>query len=273
MISAPSSPIGPAWRAWSRVELYELLPPDRAVLIRRPLEKREWLLASPLRASDLAVAAAGTPASRPARRPSAADAPASRLGYYNAGFLSNLHDGGTWSGLPATPTARRPRPLLLVHDSEAPYCPSTARRTTVRRGPRRNEPVDGHAAARSGQARTRHPAAIRRNCLTARHPLDYHFTTFSHHNSFWPLDPEPTPQPHNKSLNVWNSTPLNLSFVDHHKLPMSPAYRAAVVASGGGATIYEAIRDHLGYRLEVRGTPTAGHLPLHLPARTLDARP
>ena len=68
---------------------------------------------------------------------------------------------------------------------------------------------------------------------------------------------EPTPQPHNKSLNVWNSTPLNLSYVDHHKLPMSPAYRAAVVASGGGATVYEYIRDHLGYRLEVHGTPTA----------------
>ena len=29
-------------------ELYHLLPADRAVLIRRPLEKREWLLASPL---------------------------------------------------------------------------------------------------------------------------------------------------------------------------------------------------------------------------------
>lgn len=92
--------------------------------------------------------------------------------------------------------------------------------------------------------------------LSALPYRQHHFTTFSHHNSFWPLDPEPTPQPHNKSLNVWNSTPLNLSFVDYHKLPMSPSYRAAVVASGGGATVYEYIRDHLGYRLEVRGTPT-----------------
>ena len=32
--------------------------------------------------------------------------------------------------------------------------------------------------------------------------FQHHYTTFSHHNSFWPLDTEVNPDPKNKSLNV-----------------------------------------------------------------------
>jgi hypothetical protein len=89
----------------------------------------------------------------------------------------------------------------------------------------------------------------------------HHYTTFSHHNSFWPLDPEntttATSSMYNKSINQWMVTPLNMSVVDAHRLPMSPSYRAAVAATGDAATIYDYIRDHLGYRLEFSAPPSA----------------
>jgi hypothetical protein len=76
----------------------------------------------------------------------------------------------------------------------------------------------------------------------------HHYSVFSHHNSFWPLDDEATPTPMNKSLNRWMAVPLNTSFVEHYQLPIGPVYLAAAP----NRTIYEYIRDHLGYRIELQ---------------------
>ena len=61
----------------------------------------------------------------------------------------------------------------------------------------------------------------------------------------------------NKSINHWRATPLDLGFLAAHRLPISDSYRAAVAASAGAATIYDYIRDHLGYRLEFSTAPRA----------------
>jgi hypothetical protein len=221
-------------------ELYELLPPDRSVLIRRPIEKRTWLLSAPLPASDpyaaywngFGIANAGTVGSQKAY---------ARLGYYNAGFLSNPHDGGTWSGLPEDQVPDARDPYFAYMTQESAYVP-----------------IDGEAywgtpnPAKNRSLVTGHAAALRF--------FQHHYTTFSHHNSFWPLDQENTSSApggsQNKSLNTWMQTPLNVSFIDAHKMPMSASYRAAVVKAGSGATVYEYIRDHLGYRFEFVGTPS-----------------
>jgi hypothetical protein len=68
-----------------------------------------------------------------------------------------------------------------------------------------------------------HSAALR----MTRHS----YRTFSHHNSFWPIDtegncpqPKGKPQPQNKSLNTWYHTALDASFIREQKLPMTDAY-------------------------------------------------
>ena len=56
---------------------------------------------------------------------------------------------------------------------------------------------------------------------------EHSYNTFSHHNSYWPLDTEATPVPWNKSINVWYNTSLNYSFVEEQMLPMTEACEPA----------------------------------------------
>lgn len=79
--------------------------------------------------------------------------------------------------------------------------------------------------------------------------FQHHYTTFSHHNSFWPIDTEDNGNPTNKSLNVWTQTPLNVDFVRANRMPITDAYAAAALTEH--KTVYHYIRDHLGYRLEL----------------------
>ena len=155
------------------IELYNLLPPDRAVLIRRPLEKREWLLASPLPASDGALARRWNSFGVATAAAVGSDAPASRLGYYNAGFLSNLHDGGTWSGLPADQPPDDRDPYFSYMTAEAPYLPIDGEAYYGTPWPAKNRSlVDGHAAAlRFAQAR-RFYAVLQRNSAQLSHQTD-----------------------------------------------------------------------------------------------------
>jgi hypothetical protein len=229
-------------------ELYTLLPKDRSVLIRRPYQKRNWLLSNPLPKSDpnaalwhFSVADAASVGSKQAH---------SRMGFYNAGFLSNREDGGTWSSHTLVGDVPDDRdPYFQYMTQESPFVPIDGEAYWGTPNPMKNRSlVEGHAAALRF--------------------FQHHYNTFSHHNSFWPLDPENTTGPgsstKNKSLNQWMVTPLNLTFIDEHKLPISNAYRTAVAsasAAGDGATIYEYIRDHLGYRLEFSTAPTVALAP------------
>ena len=205
-------------------------PVDRFVLIRKSLEKMEWLLDAtprPLPAAAALPAAAGY-----TWAPTVVDTEtahtlhaASRLGLYNAGFLSTTSDGGTFS----PPVDNRNRwfrymtleaPFLAV-DGECYYgtpWPSKGRLL-----------VDGTNAS--------------------RRMTEHRYTTFSHHNSFWPLDDEASPTPKMKSINHWQITPLDLNVVANERLPVSPAYLRS--ARDHSVSVYDYIRDHLGYRLEI----------------------
>ena len=202
-------------------ELFAFLPSDRFVLQRKPTMKRN-LLSTELPPADGLLFAEKW--NRPFALAGSGQEPASRIGFYNAAFQSTTDDGGEKAyGTPGCPDemyVSRETPFVAM-DGECYYgtpWPSKGRLL-----------VDGHAAA------LRH----------RRH----HFTTFSMHNSFWPLDTEQSPTPKNKSINVWMQTPLDLDFVALHKLPISPAYAAA--AQDKGRTVFEYIRDHLGYRIEL----------------------
>ena len=106
-------------------ELYTLLPPDRAVLVRRPYQKRNWLLGTALPPSDPDAArwngAGGGFAVADAAGVGSQRAP-SRLGLYNAGFLSNPQDGGTWSDVAAFPVDDRD-PYFRYMTAESPFVP------------------------------------------------------------------------------------------------------------------------------------------------------
>ena len=114
-------------------------------------------------------------------------------GYYNAGFLSNLHDGGTWSGWADQPDDRDP-----PRRSGASY----SRRTTLRR-------------AEKPQPRRR---TWRRSAGAARRfYVEVGWLIPSHNSSRANSRPRPRRrrQPPT-SLNVWK-TPTTTA-----KLPMSP---------------------------------------------------
>ena len=83
----------------------------------------------------------------------------------------------------------------------------------------------------------------------SRRMTEHRYTTFSHHNSFWPLDDEASPTPKMKSINHWQITPLDLNVVANERLPVSPAYLRS--ARDHSVSVYDYIRDHLGYRLEI----------------------
>jgi hypothetical protein len=80
------------------------------------------------------------------------------------------------------------------------------------------------------------------------------YNTFSHHNSYFPLDTEATPTPHNKSINVWMGERLDVSYLKEQRLPITEAFEAESNRTNG--TVYDYIREHLGYRLEL-STATA----------------
>ena len=256
-------------------QLYELLPPDRMVLIRTPSEKVSCTLQHadigpyspcchccpqygclpgpiPGRADDVASMAKiqrsypnftwGVVDSRTAHTQLAF----ARLGYYNSGFMAGDNprtDGGTWSEQyhsdPRNPwfSYMGVESAYLQMDGEmfGQYGDDT----------KGNRGVDGHNASKRFR--------------------DHHYTTFSHVNSWAPIDGGPQCSgrpgcPLNLSMNVWEHTALRFAYLDEWSLPISPAYlaeakRQTTVVDGklcsATKTVYDYIGDHLGYRFEL----------------------
>jgi hypothetical protein len=147
-----------------------------------------------------------------------------RLGQYNAAFLSSAGDAGVFK-----PADMR-SPWFAYFSREAPFVAVDGEMYFGTPWPAKQRLlVEGHQAA--------------------SRMTEHHYRTFSHHNSYWPIDTEATPQPQNKSLNTWYHTRLNTSFIREQKLPLTDAYANASALRNG--TVYEYIRDHLGYRLEL----------------------
>ena len=74
---------------------------------------------------------------------------------------------------------------------------------------------------------------------------EMHLTTLSLVHGFSGLDGGAHPD-HNETIDAWMRTPLNLTRLYLDKLPVSPFYAAS------NHTGFEYLRDHLGYRLELR---------------------
>jgi hypothetical protein len=154
-----------------------------------------------------------------------------RLGHYNAAFMSTTGDAGVFK-----PAADMRSPWFAYFSREAPYVA-----------------VDGEMyygtpwPAKQRLLVEGHEAAVRM--------MQHSYRTFSHHNSYWPIDTEATPHPENKSLNTWIHTPLDVHFIREEQLPITDAY--ANESANRNGTIYEYIRDHLGFRLELQSATAA----------------
>ena len=222
-----------------------ILPPDRQVLIRKGDEKLHLLQGTPFAhciesdghkicsglEAERRDASAGEPQLDPRWQYGVVDSGSAnsqlafaRLGHYDASFMSTKGDGGTFD--PSDMRDRwfaffaREAPFVAV-DGEMYYgTPWPAKQRLL---------VEGHEAA--------------------LRMVQHSYNTFSHHNSYYPLDDENTPTPRNKSLNIWMQTRLNVSWLRQHQLPITDAFAAASEQTDG--TVYTYIREHLGYRLEL----------------------
>lgn len=252
-------------------QLYELLPPDRMVLIRTPSQKVGCALQHadvgpyspcchccpqygclpgliPGPAED-AASMANLSSRYPDFHWGVVDAATAhsqkafaRLGYYNAGFMAGENpktDGGTWS---EEGHSKEANPWFNYMTRESAYLM-----------------IDGEMFGQYGWDDKGNVGVTGHNA--SKRLRDHHYTTLSHVNSWAPIDGGPwQPGSLNLSMNVWEQTPLNFEFLEEHSLPISPAYlaeakRQTLVFDGKlcsrTKTVYDYIGDHLGYRLEL----------------------
>jgi hypothetical protein len=146
--------------------------------------------------------------------------PAARIGFNNDGFLAGKTCGGTWTeapffsnpGNPEFDTMTAESPYLMV-DGELFYSDQAG-------------PVDGLQA-------------MQRLRL-------HHYTSLSLMHSYSEREGKPF------SIDRWMTEPLTEAQVTAAKLPLSDQYFRDVYGQALPRTVFEYIRDHLGYRLELQ---------------------
>jgi hypothetical protein len=152
------------------------------------------------------------------------DHPAARIGYHNDGLLAGATDGGTFGR-----ASLRDRDFLQIY-RESPFvlCDGElfwSDRGWPDRGPGAN-PVDGWQAAQRMRL--------------------HHYTTFSltHSNSEF--------EGRAYSIDRWKRTRLTRRQVVADKMPLSEGYFENTAGQSVTRTVFDYIRDHLGYRIELQ---------------------
>jgi len=151
--------------------------------------------------------------------------PAARIGFNNDGFLAGKTCGGTW---PEAPHFSNPgNPEFDYMTEESPYVS-----------------VDGELfwADQGGQIDGLQ-AAVRMRL--------HHYSSFSLAHSYSEREGKPY------SIDDWMETPLTFAQVREAELPLSLTYFTDANGDVVDRTVFEYIRDHLGYRFELR----SAHFP------------
>jgi len=157
--------------------------------------------------------------------------PAARIGFHNDGFLAGDTDGGTW---PEAPYHGGPgNPEFDYMTDESPYIPVDGELFWSDQGGK----IDGLRAAERMRL--------------------HHYTTFSLAHSYSEREGAPY------SIDDWTKTEITEDQVRERNLPLSDGY----FESDGGQRVlrtqFEYLRDHLGYRIELR----SAKLPRSIRAR------
>eukprot|EP00759_Apiculatamorpha_spiralis_P039090 PhF_6_TR37933/c0_g1_i2/m.56709 len=224
-----------------RREIAMLLPPSRFVQVRVPSYKSEKVLRPnppppgfnwTFDVVNAATAFMG-------------DNPVARIGYDDDGFLQCNNDGGTWQMLFPTEDGSLVDYGFTYMTMESPYV-SVDGEMFWMSGIDYNV-VDGHSAA--------HRLRMQ------------HYTTLSHAHGYFPIGFSSSSsrlQQQQESINLWMVTPLNVTYVSTWQLPIEPEYFQAAHDPTKNITIYDYIRDHLGYRIR------ASRATIHLRKNSLD---
>ncbi len=146
--------------------------------------------------------------------------PSARIGFNNDGFLAGETCGGTWTEPPLFSNPGNPEFDYMTR--ECPYVP-----------------VDGELfwSDLGGQIDGLR-AAVRLRL--------HHYSSFSLAHSFSEREGKPY------SIDTWMQSPLSLVQAQEAKLPISDGYFEDADGEVVDRTPFEYIRDHLGYRIELR---------------------
>jgi len=148
------------------------------------------------------------------------DLPAARIGFHNDGFLAGRTCGGTWVEEPLFSNPGNPEFDYMT--AECPYLPVD--------GELFWSDIDGQVAG--------FPAAVRMRF--------HHYTSFSLAHSYSGHEGKAF------GVDVWMKTPITAEQAREAKLPVSDGYFEDAEGQPAPRTVFEYIRDHLGYRLELQ---------------------
>ncbi|MDQ1256741.1 MAG: hypothetical protein QG656_1341, partial [Candidatus Hydrogenedentes bacterium] len=147
-------------------------------------------------------------------------APAARIGFNNDGFLAGETCGGTWTEAPLFSNPGNPEFDYMTRES--PYVAVDGELFWADQGGK----IDGLRAA-------------------VRMRL-HHYSSFSLDHSYSGREGK------RFSIDDWMATPLTAAQVSEAQLPLSDGYFQDAVGGEMARTPFEYIRDHLGYRIELR---------------------
>jgi len=146
--------------------------------------------------------------------------PAARIGYHDDGFLANKTDGGTW---PEPPHFANPgNPEFDYMTRESPYVAVDGELFWADQG----GAIDGLRAAA-------------RLCLQ-------HYASLSLTHAYSGYEGK------RFSIDQWMETPMTADDTRRLNLPISDGYFTDGTGRPAARTVFEYIRDHLGYRIELQ---------------------
>lgn len=146
--------------------------------------------------------------------------PAARVGFHNDGFLAHNTCGGTWTEPPLFSNPGNPEFDYMT--AESAWLPVDGELFWSDLG----NPVDGLRAAMRMRL--------------------HHYSSFSLAHSYSGQEGKPY------SIDTWMKTPITKEQVIEAKLPLSDGYFEDLDGNSVSRTQFDYIRDHLGYRIELR---------------------
>ncbi len=146
--------------------------------------------------------------------------PAARVGFHNDGFLAGKTCGGTWLEKPFFSSPGNPEFDYMT--AESPYLP-----------------VDGELFWSDIDGRVDGFKAAERMRL-------HHYSSFSIAHSYSGMEGKTL------GIDAWMKTPMDAAQASEARLPLSDGYFEDHEGRPVTRTLFEYIRDHLGYRIELQ---------------------
>lgn len=196
--------------------LLDILPSDRTMVLRYPRHKNTYIMRQGKRQSYQPITESEAHTTRPE----------ARLGFSDHGFMVGQNDAATF--------APRPSKDYDYMSQESLFLPMDGELFWVWNRPYGVKKDNGYEAI--------------------KRLWEHHYTLFSyaHNNSEYEGWAHKKKLGARYSLNEWKNDSLDINFLKMNYLPISDGYFESSKGQKVNRTIFEYIRDHLGYRLELQ---------------------